>query len=30
VPEVAARAHLQRLLPVMDEALRQALPEANG
>jgi N6-L-threonylcarbamoyladenine synthase len=24
VPEVAARAHLQRLLPVMDEALRQA------
>jgi N6-L-threonylcarbamoyladenine synthase len=24
VPEVAARAHLQRLLPTMDEALRQA------
>jgi N6-L-threonylcarbamoyladenine synthase len=24
VPEVAARAHLERLLPVMDEALRQA------
>jgi N6-L-threonylcarbamoyladenine synthase len=24
VPEVAARAHLQRLLPVMDEALRRA------
>jgi N6-L-threonylcarbamoyladenine synthase len=24
VPELAARAHLQRLLPVMDEALRQA------
>src|SRR5437016_3930723 len=24
VPEVAARAHLQRLLPVMNEALRQA------
>jgi N6-L-threonylcarbamoyladenine synthase len=24
VPEVAARAHLQRLLPVMDEALRSA------
>src|SRR5436189_4552819 len=24
VPEVAARAHVQRLLPVMDEALRQA------
>lgn len=24
VPEVAARAHLQRLLPVLDEALRQA------
>src|ERR1700682_5250684 len=24
VPEVAARAHLQRLLPVMDEALRKA------
>src|SRR5258708_4189222 len=24
VPEVAARAHLQRLLPAMDEALRQA------
>src|SRR5262245_22954687 len=24
VPEVAARAHLQRLLPVMDEALREA------
>jgi len=24
VPEVAARAHLQRLLPVMDEALKQA------
>jgi N6-L-threonylcarbamoyladenine synthase len=24
VPEVAARAHLQRLLPVVDEALRQA------
>ncbi len=24
VPEVAARAHMQRLLPVMDEALRQA------
>jgi N6-L-threonylcarbamoyladenine synthase len=24
VPEVAARAHLQRLLPVIDEALRQA------
>src|SRR5258708_4882330 len=24
VPEVAARAHLQRLLPVMEEALRQA------
>ena len=25
VPEVAARAHLQRLLPTMDEALRQAV-----
>src|SRR5438067_288494 len=24
VPEVAARAHLQRLLPTLDEALRQA------
>src|ERR1700686_4648718 len=24
VPEVAARAHLQRLLPILDEALRQA------
>src|SRR6516165_5377916 len=24
VPELAARAHLQRLLPVVDEALRQA------
>src|SRR5262249_40869416 len=24
VPEVAARAHLQRLLPVLDEALRRA------
>src|SRR3954462_4754728 len=24
VPEVAARAHLQRLLPVVDEALRKA------
>src|SRR5436305_14039377 len=24
VPELAARAHLQRLLPVIDEALRQA------
>ena len=24
VPEVAARAHLQRLLPVIDEALRRA------
>src|SRR5438046_6126656 len=24
VPEVAARAHLQRLLPLVDEALRQA------
>jgi N6-L-threonylcarbamoyladenine synthase len=24
VPEIAARAHLQRLLPVIDEALRQA------
>src|SRR5271166_2128935 len=24
VPEVAARAHLQRLLPTMDEALTQA------
>src|SRR5437899_7101296 len=24
VPEVAARAHLQRLLPVIDEALREA------
>src|SRR5437867_8557378 len=24
VPEVAARAHLERLLPVIDEALRQA------
>src|ERR1700737_5487637 len=24
VPEVAARAHLQRLLPVIDEALQQA------
>src|SRR5436189_5370064 len=24
VPEVAARAHMQRLLPVIDEALRQA------
>src|SRR5207237_3432754 len=24
VPEVAARAHLQRLLPVVDEALKQA------
>src|SRR5438445_5034662 len=24
VPEVAARAHLQRLLPTMDEALKQA------
>src|ERR1700693_3882513 len=24
VPEVAARAHLQRLLPTIDEALRQA------
>src|SRR5438128_9314950 len=24
VPEVAARAHLQRLLPVIEEALRQA------
>src|SRR5260370_7184761 len=24
VPEVAARAHLQRLLPAIDEALRQA------
>src|SRR5437660_12876490 len=24
VPEVAARAHLQRLIPVIDEALRQA------
>ncbi len=30
VPEVAARAHLQRLLPVIDEALRQAhLPLAQ-
>src|SRR5262249_14356052 len=30
VPEIAARAHLQRLLPTLDEALRQAkltLPE---
>ena len=27
VPEVAARAHLQRLLPVIDEALRQATIE---
>src|SRR5213595_1396988 len=24
VPEVAARAHLQRLLPIVDEALQQA------
>src|SRR6185295_8022078 len=24
VPEVAARAHLQRLLPVVDEALKEA------
>src|SRR5437667_11079569 len=24
VPEVAARAHLQRLLPILDEALRSA------
>src|SRR5579864_938786 len=24
VPEIAARAHLQRLLPVIDEALQQA------
>ena len=24
VPEIAARAHLQRLLPVIDEALRNA------
>src|SRR5437660_7299593 len=24
VPEVAARAHLQRLLPIIDDALRQA------
>jgi N6-L-threonylcarbamoyladenine synthase len=33
VPEVAARAHLQRLLPVIDEALRQAgvtLPQINA
>src|SRR5437588_232905 len=33
VPEVAARAHLQRLLPVIDQALRQAnvtLPQING
>ncbi len=32
VPEVAARAHLQRLLPVIDEALREAqvtLPQIN-
>jgi len=33
VPELAARAHLQRLLPVIDEALRQAsvtLPQINA
>jgi N6-L-threonylcarbamoyladenine synthase len=33
VPEVAARAHLQRLLPVIDEAQRQAgvtLPQINA
>jgi N6-L-threonylcarbamoyladenine synthase len=33
VPEVAARAHLQRLLPVVDEALRRAgitLPQLGG
>src|SRR5438046_8401786 len=33
VPELAARAHLQRLLPVIDEALRKAnvrLPEIGG
>src|SRR5262245_91007 len=33
VPEVAARAHLQQLLPVIDEALRQAgttLPQINA
>ena len=33
VPEVAARAHLQRLLPVIDQALRQAnvtLPQLGG
>jgi N6-L-threonylcarbamoyladenine synthase len=29
VPEVAARAHLQRLLPVIDEALRQAQVQLN-
>jgi len=29
VPEVAARAHLQRLLPVIDEALKQAGIELN-
>src|SRR5262245_9391029 len=29
VPEVAARAHLQRLLPVIDEALRQAQIKLN-
>src|SRR5262245_1206501 len=29
VPEVAARAHLQRLLPVIDEALRQASIKLN-
>jgi N6-L-threonylcarbamoyladenine synthase len=29
VPEVAARAHLQRLLPVVDEALRQAGVQLN-
>jgi N6-L-threonylcarbamoyladenine synthase len=33
VPEVAARAHLQRLIPIIDEALRQAgvsLPQINA
>jgi N6-L-threonylcarbamoyladenine synthase len=30
VPEVAARAHLQRLLPVVDEALRQARITLDG
>src|SRR5260370_40304481 len=30
VPEVAARAHLQRLLPTMDEALKQAKLKLAG